>query len=182
MNIVIYKKKGHQQNYIMQLNPKKLILTVCLGAAFGLTGLTGCQSHGDRTAGRYIDDRMVARHVKSELANAPVYKFPDVKVITYDGIVQLSGFVDTVDQKNKASEIAQRTDGVRQVINSLVLKPQPSQARSPNVINNENRVTPTGSTTGRRFDATTAPPSNWNSNNLNNQNNLYNTNAPATQP
>lgn len=166
----------------MQLNPKKLLLTVCLGAAVGLTGLTGCQTRGDRTAGRYIDDRMVSRHVKSDLAAAPVYKFPDVRVITYDGIVQLSGFVDSVDQKNKASEIAQRTDGVRQVINSLVLKPQPSQARTPNVINNDNRVTPTGSTTGRRFDATTTPSSSWNSNNVNNQNYSYNTNAPATQP
>jgi hypothetical protein len=182
MDGVISSKERIPTKYIMQLNPKKMFLTACLGAAVGLTGLTGCQSpsdRSDRTEGRYKDDRTVTSRVNTQLADSPVYKFHDVKVLTYDGIVQLSGFVDTVEQKNKATEIAQNTEGVRQVVNSLVLKPQPSQAGTPNVINNDNRVTPTGSPTGRRIDATTTPPVNWNSSN---QNNSYHTNAPATQP
>ncbi|MDB6123154.1 MAG: transporter [Pedosphaera sp.] len=162
----------------MQMNPKRTMLAVCLGATMAFTGLTGCQTHGDRTAGRYIDDRMVARRVNGALSHDPVYKYPDVNVVTYDGIVQLSGFVDTADQKNKASAIAQSTEGVRQVVNSLVLKPHMPQAGAAGVINNDNRVTPTGSPTGRRLDATTTPPPNWNNANTNN---YSNPNVPANQ-
>lgn len=159
--MVQYRKGDQHTN--MQLNPRNLLFAVCLGVAVGLTGLTaaGCKSHGDRTAGRYHDDKEVTSHVKKGLEEEPVYKFPDVQVSTFAGVVQLSGFVDTVDQKNRASEIARRTEGVNQVINSLVLKPQQAHMGTPPVVNNDNRAvvpTPTGAATGR-IDATTQRPS-----------------------
>jgi hyperosmotically inducible protein len=160
---------------LMQMNPKKAMFAVCLGAALAFTGLTGCQTHGDRTAGRYMDDRSVSHRVNTALADDPVFKYPDVKVMTYDGIVQLSGFVDTADQKNRASVVAQHTDGVRQVVNSLVLKPQVPQTAA-SVINNENRITPTGSATGHRLDATTA------NQNLNSPSTNYPVNQQQTPP
>jgi len=39
-------------------------------------------------------------------------------------VVQLSGFVDTDEQKNRAGEIARQEEGVTQVVNNISLKPQ----------------------------------------------------------
>jgi hyperosmotically inducible protein len=121
-------------------------------------GLTGCHTHGDRSEGRYRDDRKIASRVHKDLKDEPVYKYPDVHVAAYDGVVQLSGFVATEDQKNRASEVARRTEGVREVVNSLVIKPQVAQAGPAPVINNQNRITSTatGAPTGRRIDAQTS--------------------------
>jgi hyperosmotically inducible protein len=142
----------------MKTNAKQMVLALTVGATVALTGLTGC-STGNRTAGRAMDDRMVARRVKHELAHAQIYKFPDVNVATYAGVVQLSGFIDTPDQRAKAGDIAARTSGVHEVVNSLVLKPTSTTMPSPG-------STPTGYSTGQRLDATTAPAN-------------VNTNAPA---
>ena len=77
----------------------------------------------ERSAGRQIDDRIVNSRVKDALDDAPVYKFPEVRVMTYAGVVQLSGFVATDDQKAKAAELARKVEGVHEVINNISLKP-----------------------------------------------------------
>jgi hyperosmotically inducible periplasmic protein len=140
----------------MQLNPKRLVTALCLGAVVSVIGLTGCHTHGDRSEGRYHDDKKIASNVKKDLKDEPVYKFEDVHVAAYDGVVQLAGFVNTEDQKNRASEVARRTDGVREVVNSLVIKPQVAQVGPAPVVNNQNRITTTGTPTGRRIDAQTS--------------------------
>ena len=50
--------------------------------------------------------------------------------MTYGGVVQLSGFVGTDDQKTKAAELARNVDGVREVINNISLKPTATGAAS----------------------------------------------------
>ena len=90
-------------------------------------GFVGCASDdaGDsnkRTAGQYIDDKVVIQRVKSALGDNEVYKFPDVKVDTYQGTVQLTGFVDSQEQKQKAEEIARNVRGVASVKNDIMLK------------------------------------------------------------
>ena len=67
---------------------------------------------------------MISQEVQRELDNAPVYKFVDVHVNTYKGIVQLSGFVDTEDQKQKAGEIARHVGWVRDIVNNITIKPR----------------------------------------------------------
>ncbi|MDB6125386.1 MAG: transporter [Pedosphaera sp.] len=122
----------------MQINRRRFIPTICLGAVIALMTLTGCHTGGDRTVGRRIDDATLTHRVKHALNREPIYKFPDVKVETLDGVVQLSGFVDTPEQKARAAEVAQRVEGVRQVINNITLKPRGAAA-------------PTGSPTGRNY-------------------------------
>ena len=80
-------------------------------------------SSSERSAGRQLDDRIVNSKVKDALDDAPVYKFPEVRVMTYGGTVQLSGFVSSEEQKTKAAELAKRVDGVHEVINNISLKP-----------------------------------------------------------
>jgi len=93
-------------------------------AAIAIFGLSGCLSTPDRSAGRVLDDKMITSKVKGVLDDSPVYKFNDVKVATYKGVVQLSGFVDTEDQRRKAGEVTKRVEWVREVVNNITVKPQ----------------------------------------------------------
>jgi hyperosmotically inducible protein len=128
----------------MQRNLKRLIQAVLLTAVLVLAGATGCRTH-DRTIGQRMDDRQVARSVNRQLGKETVYKFPDVNVQSYDGVVQLSGFVTTEQQKQRAAQVAAQVPGVRQVVNALTLKPQ-------------DNLQPVGSPTGQQYYGTTNPP------------------------
>ena len=103
------------------LNLKKILLVGGMSAMFALTG---CEmfNHGDRTMGRALDDKTITSTVKHDLNRETVYKFSDVDVKTFDGVVQLSGFVDTDEQKQRAGDIAQHAEGVTQVVNNITLK------------------------------------------------------------
>lgn len=104
---------------------QKLVLSLAVAAT--LAGLAGCACPtSDRTAGRVIDDRKVTGKVKHALANEPVYKYEDVTVTTHNGIVQLSGWATTDDQRAQAGQIASRTEGVYDVINNISIKRVPA--------------------------------------------------------
>jgi osmotically-inducible protein OsmY len=108
-------------------NLKKLILTSGMSAALVATGLTGCSmfhnESSDRSEGRQLDDKIITERVQEKLQTEPVYKFTDVDVKTFAGVVQLSGFVNTDEQKRKAGELAQNVEGVARVVNNISLKP-----------------------------------------------------------
>ncbi len=85
---------------------------------------TGCAgSRYDRSTGESIDDRSVTSRVKAALSADSLYKYPDVKVTTFKGTVQLSGFVDTKDQKSKAADLAKSVVGVKEIENNITVKP-----------------------------------------------------------
>lgn len=70
-----------------------------------------------------MDDKQVSSKVKDALDANQAYKFPNVDVNTYNGKVQLSGFVVTRDQKQEAEEIANRLVGSGNVENKITVKP-----------------------------------------------------------
>ncbi|MGH8206757.1 MAG: BON domain-containing protein, partial [Steroidobacteraceae bacterium] len=76
------------------------------------------------TVGRVIDDSTITAKVKAALVANPDTKARDVDVTTSHGVVQLSGFVDTNEQRDAAAEVAKSVSGVRSVDNGLQLKPQ----------------------------------------------------------
>jgi len=83
----------------------------------------GCASdEPQRTAGQSIDDQATARRVQEALSSDPSYKFTEVKVVAYQGKVQLSGFVDKGEQKGQAEEIAKKIPGVKEVKNDIAMK------------------------------------------------------------
>src|ERR1051325_10755111 len=103
---------------------KKIILVCGASAVLALTGCEMINHHsGDRTAGRMLDDTTITASVKHDLHREPIYKFDDVDVKTYNGVVQLSGFVSSEEQKQRAAEIAQRAEGVTQVMNNITVMP-----------------------------------------------------------
>lgn len=85
---------------------------------------TGCA--GDRyheSTGEGIDDTATTARVKKALHNDTQYKFDDVKVTTFKGTVQLSGFADSRDAKSRAGEIARSVEGAKDVQNNISVKP-----------------------------------------------------------
>lgn len=102
----------------MNKNLKSFGLPVLLAATLSVVG---CKTSGEggRTAGRVLDDEHITTKVATALQEAPTYKFDGVRVSTYAGVVQLSGWVSTQDQKSAAEQIAHNTQGNLKVINNI---------------------------------------------------------------
>ena len=75
-----------------------------------------------RSVGTAIDDSGITMRVKSAFVADPDVKSLDITVETRKGEVQLSGFVDSQAQIDRAVDIARRTQGVSAVQNKLALK------------------------------------------------------------
>lgn len=106
---------------------KKILfcLVTLLGAA-GVAFTAGCSSTAEnRSTGAFIDDTAITTKVKAAFVKDEVVKAIDVKVDTYNGAVQLSGFVDNSEQRVRAEQIARGVSGVRDVTNNIQLTPPP---------------------------------------------------------
>jgi len=111
----------------MKNKTKIMSMALCLGLlTTGAVGtLTGCAGNSNtRSTGQYIDDKTLQRQVRSSLSDNPEYKFDQVNVDVYRGTCQLSGFVDTQAQKDKAGEISKGVQGVTSVDNNITVRNQ----------------------------------------------------------
>jgi hyperosmotically inducible protein len=74
----------------------------------------------ERTPGAVVDDSIIAAKVKSELAtDAGLGTASAVNVEVRGGVVQLSGFVDSEDEKSRAESVASAVEGVGEVRNDI---------------------------------------------------------------
>jgi hypothetical protein len=89
---------------------------------------------------------MITETVEEKLQAEPVYKFSDVDVKTFAGVVQLSGFVGTEEQKARAGEVAQHVDGVTRVVNNITLIPRTNELSPTGRTNDVDRTIPAGHT------------------------------------
>jgi len=108
---------------------KKILfcLVTLLGAA-GVAFTAGCSSTAEhRSTGAFIDDSAITTKVKAAFVKDDVVKAIDVKVDTYNGTVQLSGFVENAEQRVRAEQIARGVSGVRDVTNNIQLTPPPAR-------------------------------------------------------
>jgi osmotically-inducible protein OsmY len=103
---------------------KVLGLVIGLGALPLLLGVTGCTtgSRYEQSSGERIDDHGTSSRVRAALADDSQYKYDGVNVETFKGTVQLSGFVNTRDQKNRAGDIARKVRGATDVENNITVK------------------------------------------------------------
>lgn len=95
-------------------------LTVILGIFAAFLGCSTTQSH--ESTGQYVDDSVVTTKVKSAIVNDLALKGFQINVKTYQGVVQLSGFVDSAQNADKAAELARGVTGVTDVKNDLIVK------------------------------------------------------------
>ncbi len=77
---------------------------------------------GRETAGEYIDDSAITTKVKSAIFKDPNLRASEIHVETFQGTVQLSGFVDSASASLKAAKHARSTKGVKSVTNNLVVR------------------------------------------------------------
>jgi len=92
-------------------------------SALALLGTTGCSVMRDQqSVGSYVDDSTLTTRVKAKFAEDPVVSPMAIGVETLKGVVQLSGFAKTADEKAMAGKLAASTSGVVSVKNDIVIR------------------------------------------------------------
>jgi len=92
-------------------------------AAVVLATAMGCAatSKSEGTAG-YVDDTVITAKTKAAIFNEPTLKSAEINVETFKGVVQLSGFVGSQADINKAVSLTRAVGGVTSVKNDMRLK------------------------------------------------------------
>lgn len=105
----------------MKMSVPTLVTILALsGLAAFQTGCAGTAT--SKSTGEVVDDATITTKVKAAFVKDPVVKAIDVKVDTFKGAVQLSGFVDTAEQKARAESIAAGIQNVMSVRNNITVK------------------------------------------------------------
>ena len=97
-----------------------LQVAVCIGLLSAFMGCAATQKH--ESTGQYVDDSVITTKVKTAIFNEESLKTMQINVKTYQGVVQLSGFVDSAQSASKAGEVARRVENVIAVKNDLLVK------------------------------------------------------------
>ncbi len=122
----------------MRLSQRVMVVVFSLGV--GLT-FAGCEQQGPaekagrqmdeagkavgekvENAGAFLDDAAITAKIKADILSDPLLKVLEINVTTTNGIVTLSGVVDSKQSIDRAMEIARRVKEVQSVENSLVVK------------------------------------------------------------
>lgn len=74
-------------------------------------------------ADKPVNDGVITDKVRQRLVSDPEVKGYAVDVDTKDGVVTLSGKVETKIARDKAEKLAKKVSGVKSVINKLVVEP-----------------------------------------------------------
>jgi osmotically-inducible protein OsmY len=94
-----------------------------MGIIFLALSLSACAATPkDESAGEFLDNSVVTGKVKSAYLGDPKLKSFNITVETYKGTVQLSGFVNTQDEKKRAEDLARLVEGVHSVKNNINVK------------------------------------------------------------
>jgi osmotically-inducible protein OsmY len=114
--------KRTSANTSKALKAFRLLLT--LSSVPLLLGVSGCVSGSryEQSTGERIDDHGTSARVKARLGEDTQYKYDGVSVETFKGTVQLSGFVNSRDQKNRAGDMAKHVVAVKDVVNNITVK------------------------------------------------------------
>jgi osmotically-inducible protein OsmY len=102
---------------------KHLSITTTLLTALLLGAVSACATSAKHeSVGEYIDDAAITAGVKAAIVKDPNLKASEINVETYQGVVQLSGFVGSAETVATATTAARTVKGVKSVRNDLRLK------------------------------------------------------------
>ena len=102
---------------------KRNIVIHCLVLLMLIAIFAACAStRTHESAGEYVDDSVITTKVKSLLSADDFLKSFQISVETYQGTVQLSGFVNSQKAVDKAGEIVRSVKGVKSLKNNLIMK------------------------------------------------------------
>jgi hyperosmotically inducible protein len=86
----------------------------------GVRSVTDNMQVGSETSlGEKVDDVTITAKVKAKLADDPTTKARNIDVDTVEGVVTLTGKVQSWDERSRAQQLAQDTSGVKGVKNNL---------------------------------------------------------------
>ena len=99
-------------------------LILVTAAATAVLSLSACAVARDQqTVGSYIDDATLTTRVKAKFAENPTVSALAISVETLKGVVQLSGFAKSSEERAMAEKLARETSGVQSVRNDIVVRP-----------------------------------------------------------
>jgi hyperosmotically inducible periplasmic protein len=103
----------------------KYARAIAFAALAGITIIgSGCAvGRGQETAGAYVDDAAITTAVKAKYATDATVAATSISVETLNGVVQLSGFAKSNNEKIQAENIARAIKNVKGVRNDIVVRP-----------------------------------------------------------
>jgi len=99
------------------------LLKILSTGFLSLTLLACTAGPGGESTGEFIDSTTMTTKVKATLVNELGTNGFSVQVKTFRDHVQLSGFVPTERVKQRAGQVVGSVNGVRSVINDIVVRP-----------------------------------------------------------
>jgi hypothetical protein len=117
--------------------------------AVAFTGAAGCRATTGKTLGTSIDNRALKHNVKARLVADRVGNLTRIGVNANQGVVYLTGTVETPEQREHAAAVARRAGGVREVVNNIQVETARTSAAT----------TPPGQTVQARPEDTAVLPS-----------------------
>lgn len=102
---------------------KQISRVLIILAAVMLTAVVGCApTPTHESTGQYFDDSAITAKVKAAIFDDPSLKSAEINVETFKRVVQLSGFVNSQADIDRAAVVARGVSGVTSVKNDLRLK------------------------------------------------------------
>ena len=88
-----------------------------------LAVIAGCATtRTQESSGQYVDSSVITAKVKAAIFDDKALKVFDINVETFKDVVQLSGFVNSAEIRNRAGVVASSVSGVKSVKNDLIVK------------------------------------------------------------
>ena len=92
-------------------------------SAVALLTTTGCSVFRDQqSVGSFVDDATLTTRVKAKFAEDRTVSALAISVETLKGVVQLSGFAKSAEEKSTAERLARSTSGVVSVRNDIIVR------------------------------------------------------------
>jgi hyperosmotically inducible periplasmic protein len=97
---------------------------LAITAAILVLTVAGCAvGRGQESMGAYVDDAGITTMTKSRMFEDKTVAGSAISVETLNGVVQLSGFAKSYDEKMQAETIARNVKGVKIVYNNIIVRP-----------------------------------------------------------
>lgn len=100
----------------------KTLSALCMAAVVAFAVSACAPTAKSEGTGGYIDDTVVTTKVKSALLADKTIKSTEISVETFKGRVQLSGFVSSSADANRAVQVTRGVAGVKSVENVMNIK------------------------------------------------------------
>lgn len=100
----------------------KTLAALCIAVVMAMAISACAPTAKSEGTGGYLDDTVVTTKVKSALLGEKNLKSTEISVETFKGRVQLSGFVSSRQDANRAVQITRGVPGVKSVNDQMLIR------------------------------------------------------------